>query len=111
MSMINLRPDRWGKVSKEGYFIPVRCPECRSRKTVLAKYANGEKYIECEGCNQVICKAKEKNNYFLIIKGKDYWSNDLGWTEYKSLATKFNYLETKLFRYLPFGGKWIKERS
>ncbi len=52
--MYNLRPTRWRKVSKEGIKIPVRCPECKSKKTVLSTYSNGEKFIECEGCNQVI---------------------------------------------------------
>lgn len=54
MSMLNLQPKRWSKVSKEGIAIPLRCPECKSRRTVLATYKNGDQYVECIGCNQVI---------------------------------------------------------
>ena len=54
MSMQNIRPKRWAKVSKEGIKIPLRCPECKSTKTVLATYANGSRVVECEGCYQVI---------------------------------------------------------
>jgi len=32
----------------------LRCPECKSRRTVLATYKNGDQYVECIGCNQVI---------------------------------------------------------
>jgi len=50
MSMQNIRPNRWAKVSEEGIKIPLRCPDCKSTKTVLATYA----FVECEGCYQVI---------------------------------------------------------
>ncbi len=26
------------------------CPECKSRKVVVAKYPDGKKFLECEGC-------------------------------------------------------------
>lgn len=54
MTMINIRPWQWKKVSKNGIPIPIRCPDCKSRKTVLTTYKNGKLCIECESCYQVI---------------------------------------------------------
>ena len=31
-----------------------RCPECKSRRVVLARYAGGPQVMECEGCYSVI---------------------------------------------------------
>lgn len=42
------------KYAKDGTKIPERCPLCRSRKTMLSTYRNGERFIECEGCYTVI---------------------------------------------------------
>jgi len=47
-----------------------------------------------------------------IIKNKrnkkDYWSNFLGWTEYREEATVFDEEEIKRVC-LPIDGKWVKK--
>lgn len=48
--------------------------------------------------------------YKYIIKNtniftRDYWNNDLGWTGYRKLATRFTKAEKAEYN-LPIGGKW-----
>jgi len=55
LGLDEVRIQRWSKVSKDGYPIPSECPFCRSKKTTLATYpGDPRKYVECEGCFQVI---------------------------------------------------------
>ena len=41
---------------------------------------------------------------------EEYWSNEFGWTNNHSYATRFSWIETKQFR-LPINGEWKKERE
>jgi len=52
------------KVSKEGIKFPRKCPLCGKKQTVLATYADGAKFIECNGCYSVIGE----------VHGKQVWS-------------------------------------
>ena len=60
--------DRWGKISKEGLPIPVRCPHCNSRKTVIVTYGNLRiPTVECEGCYTVILEYPRNNKHLRRI--------------------------------------------
>lgn len=58
------------KVSKDGIIFPDRCPICRSRRTVVALYESGERYVECEGCWTVIGDVDEKRKVAISKNGK-----------------------------------------
>ena len=42
------------KYTRDNLAFPARCPICRSSNTVVATYADGERFVECEGCYTVI---------------------------------------------------------
>ncbi len=61
MALQNPQPDKWGKLSIDGYPIPKRCPLCQSRRTVLTYYKSGDDTyevrtptVECEACCNVL---------------------------------------------------------
>lgn len=61
MNIQKFKPARWGKTSADGKVkIPIRCPECKSKRTVLATYNGGERFIECNGCYQVIAQVTRR---------------------------------------------------
>lgn len=61
---VNIR--RWGKLSKEGLPIPVRCPICRSKKTSISTYkGDRRRYVECEGCFNIIFEYPENWQSFV----------------------------------------------
>ena len=37
-----------------------RCPACRSKRVVIARYKDGARCLECEGCNTVIFEIKDR---------------------------------------------------
>jgi hypothetical protein len=44
-----------------------------------------------------------------VIKNKKegFWSNKLGWVEFKKNASRFTEKETKAFVFIPQGGEWM----
>lgn len=48
------------KLSKCGVKIPVHCPQCKSTKTCLITYLNGDRSIECNNCYTVLKNLKNK---------------------------------------------------
>ncbi len=43
--------------------------------------------------------------YYIRNKENDYWSNLVGWTESKLVASSFTYEEFREYN-LPIGGRW-----
>lgn len=48
-----------------------------------------------------------ENNYYIQNESGDYWNNEIGWTEFKSLADIFKVESPESFN-LPMGGYWVK---
>jgi hypothetical protein len=61
MAIAKPRIEEWGKESSDGrYRMPVCCPFCKSRKTVLVRYENTPT-VECESCFNVIHEYPEES--------------------------------------------------
>jgi len=57
-------------VTTDGIVFPARCPECHSRLTMVTTYADGERFVECEGCWTVIGDIPTGKHYAVSKNGK-----------------------------------------